>query len=636
MNEARWVVFDAEGDDLKPSLFYCLSYEAWNGEKGTLTDYGDIRKFFLEFDVYVGHNIALWDLLELERVVGISIPDRFVDTRCLAWYLDPSRKKNGLEAYGEHYGVPKLAIRDWKNGSLDEYTARCERDVQINVILWKDQLSFLNELYGQDVWPILRYLESKMRQVELQHKSRWKLDVELCKSNLRELQEERQPRYDELQRVLPEVPVTKTFTQPKVLYRKDGELTVAGARWKDTLEQNGYRLGDLESLDVVVDYEQGNPNSYDQLKSWLFSLGWKPREYKSTVNAKGETKEVPQINLPPQKGGGLCPSILELAEEEPAIDSLANWGVIKHRISILEGFLRDVSDDGYLTASINGLTNTFRFKHSILVNLPKVESRYGKYIRPCLIAPDDSHELLGSDMSGLEDKIKQHFIYPKDPEYVRDLQREDYDPHIDIAVLGGLIPRDDGQAYITYDRMSDSERARHLDLSDVFKRVKPVRSIAKNGNYACQYGAGPPRLEITCGISKEAAQNLWETYWTRNWAIKKIASEQKIKTVRGQMFLLNPISGFYYTLRYKKDIFSTLVQGSAAFCFDVLVTMILADRPELTGQFHDEFILTIKKGQREEATEWLLGIVDELNDYLDLNVKLAIGIQFGDNYGQIH
>ena len=129
---------------------------------------------------------------------------------------------------------------------------------------------------------------------------------------------------------------------------------------------------------------------------------------------------------------------------------------------------------------------------------------------------------------------------------------------------------------------------------------------------------------------------IWETYWKRNWAIKVVANEQEVKTVRGQMFLRNPLNGFWYFLRYKKDIFSTLVQGSAAFCFDTLLAFILKDREQLTGQFHDEFILTIRKGHRDRSIEWLKGIIKKVNDTLKLNRELNIGIAFGDNYGEIH
>ena len=141
---------------------------------------------------------------------------------------------------------------------------------------------------------------------------------------------------------------------------------------------------------------------------------------------------------------------------------------------------------------------------------------------------------------------------------------------------------------------------------------------------------------VTCGIDRAAAANLHKTYWQRNWAIKAVAEEQEIKEVRGLMWLRNPISGFWYSLRFEKDIFSTLVQGSASYCFDTWVSFILDERPQITGQFHDEVVLSVRKGYRDEITEFLKDTIKKTNDLLDLNVSLDIGIQFGDRYSEIH
>src|SRR5690606_7483927 len=109
------------------------------------------------------------------------------------------------------------------------------------------------------------------------------------------------------------------------------------------------------------------------------------------------------------------------------------------------------------------------------------------------------------------------------------------------------------------------------------------------------------------------------------------ADQQVVKYVRDQMWLFNPISRFWYSLREKKDIFSTLVQGSGVYCFDTWVAHVLADREQLTAQFHDEIVLVVKKGfsnYNKETKQWEGPIVDwlkqtikETNDFLKLNRK---------------
>src|SRR5690606_8327370 len=162
-----------------------------------------------------------------------------------------------------------------------------------------------------------------------------------------------------------------------------------------------------------------------------------------------------------------------------------------------------------------------------------------------------------------EDRIKQHYIYPFDPDYVHELNRPDYDPHLDLAYLAGAITKEESDGYKSNDPV-------------IALRVKPIRSIYKNGNYACQYGAGVTRLAITCGCDMETARKVHETYWKRNWAIRAVAKAQTVKTVDGQMWLKNPVSGYWYSLRTEKDIFSTLVQGTAAYVFDRYLGAVLS------------------------------------------------------------
>lgn len=623
MAEEKWVVFDVEGDGLEPTKIYCLSFKDYDGKTSTLVSEEDIRSFFFQYDIYVGHNIRRWDLPHLERVVGIKIPERVIDTLGLAWVLDPGRKRAGLDEYGEEYGTPKVKISDWASLRLEEYIRRCEQDVIINERLFRNQLKILNRLYpkGSDLQRYLRYLDFKLRSAQLAESSRWKLDVARAQQVRDRLRKEEGEKLNELSRVMPRQEVTRIYDRPQKYYNSDGQPSLLALKWQERLKRLGLPEGHEEPVEEVVDTVAGNPSSHIQLKAWLYSLGWVPETIKHIRDKKtGKTKDIPQISK--EHGGGICDSIKKLYDKEPNLELLDGLSIISHRASILDGFLRDVSEDGYLKASVAGLTNTLRFKHAEIVNLPKPEKPYGTDIRGCLVA-DDDYELCGSDMASLEDRIKQHFIYFHDPDYVAQLCSDDYDPHLDLAFLAGVVSEQQVRDY-------------KAGLKSTTAIVKPIRAIYKNGNYACQYGAGIPRLVVTCGCDLPTARKIHETYWKRNWAIKAIAAEQEIKSIDGQMWLLNPINGFYYSLRYEKDIFSTLVQGTAAYCFDLYLGFVLQKRPQVTGQFHDEFILEVRKGHRDEVKELLNWAIGRVNEVLKLNRELGVGIDFGPDYSTIH
>lgn len=542
-----------------------------------------------------------------------------MDTLALSWYLYPERNFHGLESWGIDFGVPKPVVNDWKDQPLEVYVHRCEEDVKINLKLWRKMKSLLIKLYGD--WDkakkLIEYLSFKMDCAREQERSKWKLDKAYALQSLEKLTERGEHKRATLIAAMPSVPVYAQRRAPEKPFKKDGTLSVAGVKWKALLKAKNFPENYTGEVEELITEKPPNPDSPKQVKDWLYSLGWKPATFKYVKEENGKVRKIPQINL--EHGGGLCPSVLVLNSREPAIDALSELGVVNHRIGILNGFLDYCGEGDQVSAEIAGLTNTLRFKHKTVVNLPKVGKPYGEEIRGALIARE-GYELCGSDMAGLEDRLKQHFIYPYDPEYVKEMSNDDYDPHLSLALLAREVTPAQVEDY----------------KAGISKAIKPIRDIFKNGNYACQYGAGPPRLALTANISIQKAEQVWKTYWEKNWAIKKVADEQIVKTIAGQMWLYNPISQMWYSLRYEKDKFSTLIQGTAAFVFDEWVRIFREKRPQLTGQFHDEVVLEVRKGNREKCTSLLKNAISELNKKLQLNRELGIDVQFGDRYSSIH
>lgn len=618
----RFIVFDAEANGLHPDKFHCVSYREQNGIV-SITDYDEMRQFLAGNEILVGHNIQRWDIPNLERVLGIRIGARLIDTLAISWYLEPSRPRHGLESYGEEFGVHKPYIADWNNLTSEDYINRCERDVEINSILWDRQWEILKELYGSeaDALRFLSYLEFKMDCAREQEEVRWKLDTKRVQDSLDKMIIERDAKLEELKGAMPKVPVKAVKRKPAKPFKMNGQLSVAGQDWYLFCENRDIDPVATESYNYVKDYTEPNPGSHDQVKAWLYSLGWKPETFKfDRDKSTGEVRKIPQVAQDKAKGGGLCPSVLKLIGKESKIKVLDGLFILKHRITVLEGFLEN-QEDGYLKAEVDGFTNTLRFKHRTIVNLPGVQNPYGEDIRGGLIAPD-GEELCGSDMSGLEDRLKQHFIYPYDPEYVKEMNRDDFDPHLDLAVNAEAVSVEDADKY-----KSDEKK----DVG-----IKNIRHTYKQGNYACQYGAGIPRLALTIGCSRELAERIHVAYWKRNWSIKQAAEDQLTKVSNKQMWLYNPISRFWYSLRAEKDKFSTLVQGSAVFCFDTWVRELRKRKLKMAGQFHDEVVAPVLKGRREEVKKIVRESIDKVNARLKLNRELDVDTQFGDNYAEIH
>ena len=611
-------VFDIETDGLLDVLtkIHVLAYSIDQGPVKFTHDYDEMREFFSSQQTLVGHNIIRFDAPAIEKVLGIELKARMIDTLALSWYLSHDRLKHGLEGYGEEYGVPKPVITDWDSLTPEDYAHRCVEDVNINNRLWRDQQIKLTKLYTNvnDQAKLIDYLSFKMDCAKEQEALQWKLDVPKARAAYDEIMLLKEEKVEALSDAMPERVLTRMISKPKVMHKKDGTLSVHGENWSALCEQYKQSVTTLSFM-ITTGGVKGNPNSNNQVKDWLFSLGWEPRTFKFLRDkVTNEPRQLEQV----RKDGELCDSVKELASIDPAVDILDGLTVLTHRAGILKAFL-DGHVDGYLQAGVAGLTNTFRFKHfKPLVNLPSVDKPYGKVIRGCLTC-EGGEVLVGADMVSLEDTTKRHYMQPLDPVYVSEMQKDGFDPHLDLAKFAGAITQVD------------------IDLHNSGVRsLKALRKNYKVVNYSATYGIQPPALARNSGMKLKEAKKLLSAFWERNWAIEKVASRVRTREVMGGMWLLNPVSGFWHSLRSDRDRFSTLNQSTGVYCFDTWVELCRDKGVKVIGQFHDEIIGPVKEGNEETTKKMMQQAAQELNVKVKLNVPLGVDVQFGKTYADIH
>jgi hypothetical protein len=612
-------VFDIETDGLLNEMtkIHVMSWSNDMGEVKHTHDYDEMRYVLLNTGTLVGHNIIRFDIPAVEKLLGIKVKARLIDTLSLSWYINHGRMKHGLEGYGEEYGVPKPVIKDWNTLTPQEYAHRCDEDVKINNRLWRDLSLKLGKLYKdtpEDKDRLIDYLSFKLDCAREQEELRWKLDVPKAQAAYDEISQLKEEKVEQLADAMPKRILERMATKPKVMHKKDGELSSHGEKWVALCKEYKQSVTTI-GFKVKTGEERGNPNSNDQVKDWLRSLGWEPRTFKFVRDkSNGDTRQIEQV----RKGSDLCSSVRELSAVDASVDLLDGLTVLTHRAGILKSFLEGHTD-GYLQAGVAGLTNTFRFKHfKPLVNLPSVDKPYGDVIRGCLIAPE-GYVLCGADMTSLEDTTKRHYMKPLDPTYVQEMSHEGFDPHLDLALHAGLITQAD------IDMHNSGERS-----------LKELRKNYKVVNYSATYGIGAAALARGTGMSKKASQTLLDAFWSRNWAIEKVASGAKTKEVLEGMWLKNPVSGFWHSLRSDKDRFSTLNQSTGVFCFDTWVALCRKDGIKCVGQFHDEVIALVERGKEGHVEEIMHDAAIKLNQKVKLNVPLGTDVQFGNTYADIH
>lgn len=645
--EMTFYIFDLETDGLLHQLtkIHCLSFQKYvNGEivgEGSYISYNGMRTFFKQDGYFVAHNGIRFDFIVVERILGIKV-ENVIDTLGISWYLYPMLKKHGLETWGEHFGIPKPKIEEGEwlgplpNETLAEFKSkmihRCKEDVKIGVMVFKKFMSYLNNIY-KDVSAMMRiigYLNYKLDCLKEQELSQITLNKELCNTHLVSASK----LFDEKTRLLEEIMpndlgiIIKEI--PKKPYKQDGTLSMYGDKWFNYLRENNL------PFDTKIVRDVPNPGSPPQIQKWLDRLGWEPITFKVS---KATGKRLPQVSLP--FGQGICPSVKELYEVEPNLIELENYYMLRHRIGLFKSYLK-YERDGKVTSTAHGFTNTLRLTHSKpIANLPKPGNPWGKEVRECLTIPDDNHIMIGSDVSSLEDSTKQHYIYFYDPQYVEDMRVPGFDPHLDIGVLAGLITKEEEDFYKWLDAKTDLEKSLVSPADKVeYKRIGKKRSVSKQVNFSATYGAGGPKIAEIGKMPLSEGYRLHGVYWTRNAAVKKIADACTVKTVDGQKWLYNPISGFWLYLKAEKDRFSTLNQNSGVYIFDSWLRKVRTTLSELkipvVMQYHDELLIVCKKQYKEYVRNVLYKAMEETNNEVQLNVKIGISVDVGNNYAECH
>lgn len=172
---------------------------------------------------------------------------------------------------------------------------------------------------------------------------------------------------------------------------------------------------------------------------------------------------------------------------------------------------------------------------------------------------------------------------------------------------------------------------------ELYYSIGGRRATSKTTNFSCQYNAYPKKIASTAGLPLPEATELWNVYWERNWALKEVVHNLRVRRVRDQLWQWNPVAELWYFLKAKKDQFSTLNQGTGSYVFD---TYLKHARKVLPGivcvQYHDELLVSVPIGKREEIRMLLDGAMELANEELRLNVVIEHDGQFGWSYADVH
>lgn len=351
-----------------------------------------------------------------------------------------------------------------------------------------------------------------------------------------------------------------------------------------------------------VRFDEPNLDSDKQLKEQLFKLGWVPDEWNYKKDKK---KRIIYEHGQPIK---TSPKLTESSYKSLTVGigpDVALYLKVSMRLSSIKGWLSQVRDDGTISARANPLgTPTARFRHAGVVNVPKAKPEvfFGKECRS-LFTHRPGRKLVGHDAAGLESRMEAHWTYNISKEYSHE-------------ILHGDV---------------------HQKNAD---RWGVVRDKAKNGKYAVTYGAYPPRLAATLGISKKKAQEIFDDFWSDDNPLNIL--DRRLKKQWKRWGYLIALDGRPMFVRKESDRINTTFQGSGSIVMKVSL-YILSEWVKKynidaikVGDFHDEAQADVALKDVELYGNLAVQSIRKAGQVLKLNIPLDADYKAGEDWSETH
>jgi DNA polymerase I-like protein with 3'-5' exonuclease and polymerase domains len=555
----------------------------------------------LEASELIGHNIINYDLPVLKQQCNWE-PNKDVkitDTLVLSRLLNPDRKKpanpsckggpHSLEAWGYRVGISKPGHETWDVFD-SAMLQRNRQDVHINSCTYT---LLMSEAAGWD-WSEAIELEHEVARIITQQEINGvNFNVSLARDLLADLDSRIKSIDDELLPKLPKsvkpfgVPVNKPF-------KVNGTYTKMVTDWFTDCSDSSCRF--VGGPFTRINFINMNLGSMDQVKSYLLQHGWEPTEWNYDDDGQRTSPKLTEDSY-----GSIQGNLGKLVKDRL---------LYSHRAAQIQGWVERLRRDGRISATANTCgTNTGRFRHSNVVNVPKAAKHvfYGREMRS-LFCCSEGREFVGHDASGLELRMLAHYM--NDPEYteavINGSQEEGTDVHTRNQHLAGLSTRDQAKSFI----------------------------------YAFLYGAGADKIGQVVGGDRNTGLSLQRTFLKSLPALKRLLD--RVKRASGKGFLKGLDGRKVWMRGQEHKALNTLLQSAGAVVMKK--SMVLLDqwvREEGLDvlkviDMHDEAQADVAYSSIDRYMELAELSVVKAGEHFNLKVPLAAEAKRGLNWAETH
>lgn len=619
-----YLIFDIEGNNLLTDItkIHCVAIEYSSGNKALYSgsDVEDGLKALMNFKgALIGHNIMGFDIPAIRKLYPWFAPQGVpVDTMLLGCILEPESGIMSLEKWAERL---KLSVQKVQNEDWSVYTPlmgqRCQADVSINHSVFK---FFRNNEHFRIVYNCgALELEQTVALIHAQQvRTGVAFDIpkaiallkylDECLGKLRVKLRDVGPGYSRVPNVA--IKNQKAYKQEVHdgiwPWRKDGAFTVATAAYFD--HKN---LRQVRGAYNKISFFQFNPDSADEVRSLLLSLGWKPTEWNTSRDKLTGEVKVTSPKLTEDSFASLPPGLGQDIAEYNVLAHRRRWLLGKERKS---GALTTVRPDGRVSAeAFTCGTNTARYRHQgTCCNIPRVTSRLGKEMRD-LFTVKEMMQMVGVDLAGIEARMLAHYLLAGN-----------YTRAKETAAL--ILSPDKTNDFHSYNG----------------KQWGVSRDIAKSTLYALMYGAGAKKLANTAGKPENQGAKLKRDFYKAHPGIKELIDDlERGYNAKGW---IKGLDGRPLYIRQQNRLLNTLLQNAAAIVFKRWMIVLASKRcqPTLNGSvsqviaYHDELQFEVTP---ELTKAWMViceAAALEVGKELNIKVPIEAEAKRGRSWADTH
>ena len=424
------LIFDIESDNLLQGCTRMYILAAYDLDTKTMKYWleGDLswKEEFDKATLLVGHNILGFDLYVLKKLFNYTPPKtcNVHDTLIMSQVLDYKRFDNdghSLARWGESLNFPKGDFNDWSKYS-EEMLKYCLQDVKLTVKVYQQLVEEFKIMISKSpsIKDYMRAEHAATRWSTEASLTGWPFDLAAAQTLFDRLQVEMQKAYTALSSKLGRKTVAidkkKGIVESKTpKWTKQGFYDAHTANYFGIDPCSGFEGEERMVLGEYsrVAFEDLSLDSVADVKIFLFRNGWEPTEYniKTDPVTGKKTKASPKIT-------------------EDSLEFLGGDGKLylefltaKSRHSILKTWMDNTDSNSMLHGDCMVIgTPSMRSRHSIIVNVPSVDSPWGKEMRS-LFKCNDGWKLIGCDSSGNQARGLAHYL--GDPDYIHTLLNGD-------------------------------------------------------------------------------------------------------------------------------------------------------------------------------------------------------------------